>query len=410
MRLRRGRKLSPSRLHLRDLLSEALAGVLQRPARSALTAVGTILGVGTLVAVLGLTASASAQIDARFNVLTATEVTVEDVGSARPNAERLSFPPDADARISRLQGVEAGGVYWNVRLAQPGVRTTSLDERAGSAQTPILAASPGVLSAAAPHLVQGRLYDEWHDSSAQRVAVIGTSLAQRLGITTLDTQPALYIEGRPFLVIGIIDGVRRKADLPLSVVVPRGTAFALWGTPVGDPAKMIISTRIGAAQQVASEAALALDAARPENFRVIPPPDPRILRMGVTSDLNQLLLLLAGICLGIGAIGIANTTLIAVLERTGEIGLRRSLGARGIHITTQFLTESACIGLLGGLIGSTVGVLTVVGVSLVQEWTPIISPVTIAMAPAIGLCTGLAAGIYPAWRASRIQPAEALRR
>ncbi|WP_030457617.1 ABC transporter permease [Kitasatospora sp. NRRL B-11411] len=400
----------PSRLRLRDLGSEALAGILQRPARSALTTVGTVLGVGTFVAVLGLTATAESQIDSRFNLLSATEVTVEDTGGARPDLVPLSFPPDADERIQRLNGVEAAGVYWNVRLPDPGVRAAPVGRQNGGEQVAVVAASPGVLAAAAPHLVQGRLYDTWHDSTGQQVAVIGSALAARLGITTLETQPAVFIDGHPFLVVGVMDDVHRKTDLLLSVTVPRSTALRLWGQPSGDRAKMLVSTRVGAAPQIAAEAPLALDPRHPESFRSVPPPDPRSLRTSVSSDLDQLFLLLSAICLVIGSIGIANTTLIAVLERTGEIGVRRALGAMGRHITAQFLTESASLGLLGGLVGTTTGVFTVLSVALARSWTPVVDPVTLTAAPAIGLVTGLAAGLYPAWRAARIQPAEALRR
>lgn len=401
-----------SRLAARDLLAEAVAGMLQRPARSALTALGTVLGVGAFVAILGLTATASAQIDSRFNTLTATEVTVEDTGGERPDLVPVAFPKDSDARIERLNGVEAAGVYWPVQFEGGAtVRAAPITGASGGEQTQVIAASPGALEAAVPYLAAGRTYDRFHDSRADQVAVIGSGMAARLGITTLETYPAIFIGDQPFTVIGIVDDVDRKADLLLSVVVPRTTAERIWGPPSdGARAKMLIATRIGAAVQIADEAPYALDAAHPERFKAIPPPDPKTLRTGVTSDLNELFLLLAAICLVIGAVGIANTTLVAVLERTGEIGLRRALGARGRHITAQFLTESGMLGTLGGVIGTSLGTLTVVVVALAREWTPVIHPGTVAAAPAIGLATGVLAGLYPSWRAARIQPAEALRR
>nr|WP_240647043.1 ABC transporter permease [Streptomyces globisporus] len=394
------------------MLSEAVAGILQRPARSALTALGTVLGIGAFVAVLGLTATTSSQIDGRFNALTATEVTVEDVGASDGSAIGVSFPEDAAARIERLNGVSHAGVYWPVSLPEgDSVRASPVGATVGEEETQVAAAGPGVLRAAQPTLKEGRLFDAYHEREAVPVAVVGSGMAARLGITTLESRPVVFIGDRPFTVIGIMGDVRRKADLLLSVVVPATIAAQEWGEPgTGTPARMLNSTRLGAAAQVADQAPLALDPAHPERFKAVPPPDPKALRDTVGSDLNQLFLLLAVVCLVIGAVGIANTTLVAVLERTGEIGLRRTLGARGRHITSQFLAESAALGALGGLVGTALGTLTVVAVAMARQWTPVVHPATLLAAPLIGLVTGLLAGGYPAWRASRIEPAEALRR
>ncbi|MEV7237290.1 ABC transporter permease [Streptomyces sp. NPDC051020] len=403
--------VNPSRFAPRDMLSESTAGILQRPARSTLTALGTVLGVGTFVAVLGLTATTSSQIDSRFNLLTATEVTVDDIAAEHNEFARMAFPADADSRIEKLNGVEHAGVYWNVRLgSEISVRSSPVGDMADGEKIDVIAASPGALQAAVPVLAQGRIYDTYTSRTAQPVAVIGSGVAARLGITTLETQPAIYIGAEPFTVTGIIKDVRRKPDLLLSVVVPRSTAERVWGSPEGASAKMLIATEIGAAQQVARLAPTALRPDHPEYLKAVPPPNPKTLRSDITSDLNQLFLLLAGICLAIGAVGIANTTLVAVLERTGEIGLRRALGARGRHITAQFLAESGALGALGGLVGTSLGTITVVTVAVARDWTPVVHPATIVAAPVTGLLTGVLAGLYPAWRASRIQPAEALRR
>ena len=403
-------RIEASRFKLRDVLSESLAGILQRPARSALTSVGTVLGVGTLVAILGLTGTASSQIDERFNALSATEVSVEDIGRSQSGSTDMAFPSDADRRVERLNGVQNAGVYWPVSLANgETVEPSPIGPTAGGSHIQVVAASAGVLAAASPSVSEGRVFDAWHDATRQRVAVIGSGLASRLGVSNLRAQSAIFIGNEGFTVIGIVDNVQRKSDILLSVVIPRSTAQHIWGQPASG-AKMLISTRVGAATQVSKEVSTALDPAHPNHFKVIPPPDPKLLRTAVNGDLDTLFLILSIICLFIGAIGIANTTLVAILERTGEIGLRRALGARGSHIISQFLTESAVLGAIGGLVGTSLGTLTVVAVSLAKEWTPVIHPITVATSPAIGLMTGLLAGLYPAWRASRIQPVEALRR
>jgi macrolide transport system ATP-binding/permease protein len=129
----------------------------------------------------------------------------------------------------------------------------------------------------------------------------------------------------------------------------------------------------------------------------------------VKNDLNLLFLILGGVSLLVGAIGIANVTLVSVIERTGEIGLRRALGASRRHVGQQFLLESTTIGFVGGVLGASLGTLVVVIVSAYQSWTPVLDPATPFLAPVVGALTGLVSGTYPAIRATRLTPVDALR-
>jgi putative ABC transport system permease protein len=407
-----GPDLPRSRVAARDLFGEAVAGLLQRPGRTAMTAAGTVLGVGAFVAVLGLTATASGQIDARFTALVATEVLVEDTGGSDPLTVANAFPADAEVRMAAITGVRHAGVWWRVH-AQPPLPVTAVP-LPGSDRPPeieVVAASPGLLRALRPTAVRGRLFDQFHDGRGEAVAVLGSAAAARLEVTNLAVQPAVLIDGVPFTVVGILDDVQRQPDALFQVLVPRRTAELLWGPPdPGDRARMLVDTEVGAATVVADQAPLALRPDAPDLFRVIAPPDPRSLRERVATDLGVLFLLLAAVSLVIGAVGITNTTMIAVLERVAEIGLRRALGARPRHVGAQFLTESAAVGTLGGLVGTSLGVVTVVSVAAARQWTPLLEPWTAVPAPLIGTVVGVLAGAYPALRAARIEPVEALRR
>src|SRR5262249_23656047 len=186
---------------------------------------------------------------------------------------------------------------------------------------------------------------------AQDVAVMGQPAAAGLGITSGKDQRAIFIGGQPFTVIGIIARTQRLPLLNFGIAVPRSAALRLWGPPQ-QGAQMLIHTRLGAARVVAEQAPVAI---RPDNPKLLSgaaAPSAAQLQRSVSTTLNSLFVTLAGIALVVGAVGIANTTLVAVLERAREIGLRRALGARPRHIGIQFLTESTALGMFGGLLGA----------------------------------------------------------
>jgi putative ABC transport system permease protein len=396
-----------SRVQWHQLLAEAIAGILQRPGRSALTALGTVLGIGSFVAVLGITTTANSQISQRFNALSSTQVSIEQQ-TDDAFLDVADFPDDAEARIAALKGSAASGIYWTF---DSKTRVSSAPPPAGggasSGTISVMAASPGFWSATHPTLTSGRTFDDFLQD--QRVAIVGEGIADQLAIGTLDTQPAIFIDDVPFTVIGVLGGAKRVPDTLLSVTIPAAVASKYWGKPE-TPSRMIVETDVGAAKRIADQAPLALSASNPAHFKATTAVDARVLRDNVSSDLGVLFLALAGICLFIGAVGIANTTLVAVLERVPEIGLRRSLGALPRHIGTQFLMESTALGAIGGLIGTSFGTLSVLGVAIAKDWTATLAPWTVIVAPVLGAFLGLVAGLYPSLRAARIEPIEAFRR
>jgi hypothetical protein len=393
---------------LRDLLAEALAGLSARPSRVALTVLGTVIGVGALVATLGLSKTAGNQIQGRFDALSATDVVVSP--SARAGgAGATVLPWDAEQRLARLNGVAAAGTLSDVDVRGALVRSVPINDplAAGAIQLPMKAASPGLFRAVHAQLGAGRLFDVGHSRRADRVLVLGPTAARRVGITSVAVQPAVFVGDRLYSVIGILSGVRRQASLLASAIMPEGTArreFAL-----AAPALVQVETRVGAVDLIVRQAPLALSPSDPGLLKVAAPPDPRQLRGAIKNDLNALFLLLGGVSLLVGAIGIANVTLVSVLERVGEIGLRRALGAGRRHIAAQFLVESTAMGLAGGVVGASLGTLIIVGVSASKTWTPVLDPWVPLSAPLLGAVIGLLSGTYPSLRAASLEPVEALR-
>ncbi|MET0326498.1 MAG: ABC transporter permease [Ilumatobacteraceae bacterium] len=398
-------------IRLRDLLDETLAGIFARPARAALTTLGTVLGLASLVATLGISRTAGNQIVERFDELQATQVTVR-VRSSGDEQERagegVALPWDVEDRLDHLNGVVASGSMAEVPGAG-GVRTVPWRDPSGATErtVPVIAASAGLLDALRGHVASGRWFDFGHIERGDRVVVIGADLAADLGLVDVSRQPGLFIGEELFTVLGIVDESPRDRGLLGAVVIT--STIAAERFEVTKPERVVIETDVGAADLIAVQAPVALNPNAPESLAATAPPAPTRAREDVQNDVEGLFLLLGLISLVVGAIGIANVTLVTVMERTGEIGLRRAIGARRRHVAAQFLCESAAMGLVGGIIGASVGIVVVVAVSAAQGWTPLLDVWLPFAAPPVGALVGLIAGLYPSIRAARMEPVEALR-
>jgi macrolide transport system ATP-binding/permease protein len=395
---------------IRDLLNEALAGMFARPGRMMLTVLGIVIGLTALVATLGLTRTSGNRIISKFDKLAATEIFV----TARPGrttgiVDPKAIPWDAPTRLRRLNGVVAAGTMSEVDVGGALVSSSPVKDplNQSALKLAVHAASPDLFRAVRAELQTGQFPDIGHSNRADRIAVLGPDAARRLGITGLEQLPAISIGDYLYLVVGILRDVVRKPELLGSVIIPEGTARRYFG--LAGPGTVIVETKLGAARLIADQARLALRPDDPRILKLEVPQEPKRMRDEVQTDLNVMFLMLGGLSLIVGAIGIANITLVGVMERTGEIGLRRAIGATRGHIAAQFLFESASMGVIGGIIGASVGVFIVVAVSAYQVWTPVLDPAAPFLAPLIGGGIGLLSGTYPALQAARLEPVDALR-
>ncbi|MDY0914978.1 ABC transporter permease [Rathayibacter festucae] len=402
--------LPTSGLRAADLLREALAGLVQRPTRTVLTLLGPLLGVGAFVVVLGLTATASGQISEEFSLLEATQVTVTDAGGSDASDTVDGFPPDAESRADRLDGVVASGVSWT--LPSGSTPVSARPDGLGSAvPMTVAAATPGWFGAAEVSFRSGRAIQQWEEERGVPVAVVGAGAARQLGLPPVAGEASVFLGGVGYTVVGILGEAGRDPLAASTIYLPAAVARQVYGPPsTSAPAVLLVETEVGAAGVVAQQLPIALRPDAPATMKTSAPPDRFALAESITASLADLFLALAAVILLIGAVGIANTTLVAVLERTPEIGLRRAIGARPRHVFLQILLETGITGTLGGLLGTTAGIAVVVANAALQQWTAILDPLVTASAPLLGTLVGVLAGLSPAIRAARIEPIEALRR
>ncbi|HEY0187646.1 MAG TPA: ABC transporter permease [Cellulomonas sp.] len=412
MTTRRVRAPRGDRFGPRDLVTEAVSGIGARPGRLLLTILGTVLGIASVVVTVGLAQTAAGQISRQFDAVAATQAVAAPATSRGADGEQratAALPWDAPDRVSRLAGVEAAGLVATVDVDGATISAAGVNDpsQPDLVQPTVLAGTGDLLDAVRGEVVTGRFFDSGHDGRADRVVVLDARAAERLGVSRVDRQPSIFIGERSYTVIGIVDGVQRRTDLLDAVVLPMGTARADFGLTA--PEELQLRIAVGAGPVVGAQVPVALSPSSPETVRVQVPPSGSTVQAGVQADISTIFLALGAVALLIGGLGIANVTLLSVMERVGEIGLRRALGARRRDIGGQFVLESVVVGLLGGLIGAALGVAVVVTVSAVQSWTPILDLLVVVASALGGGVIGLVAGIYPALKAASIEPIAALR-
>ena len=399
-----------SRLTAVDAAREALVAVTRSPLRTVLTSVGTVLAVGTAIATIGLSDSAAGAVSGTFDALRATIVTFSDNG-------RYRSPPDltdkAEKPLDRLNGVVRAGLIWELGSGGHLYQVGRTVPQPGQPQIglPVTAASAGGLATIGAAVSAGRLYDAGMDHRGAQVALLGATAARQLGITGVGQSPVIFIGPVPFTVVGIVRRAPLDPGVLLGVIVPPGAAATVagrFGVDIGR--QIMVRTVPGAAQLIGRQGPYAIDPLNPHAIAAAAPEDPSALRQSVSSSLTSLLLAIALIALLVGVIAIANTTLLSVLQRRAEIGLRRSVGAAPRHIAVMVVCEAVLTGAIGGVMGTSVGVLIISAVCASRGWAPVLDSRLLLAAPAVGALAGLLAGLYPAWRASRVAPISALQR
>lgn len=394
-----------SRLRLTDVFSQALLGLTSRKLRTALTALGISIGIASLISIQGITEANQADARAEIDALGSDLLYVTPGTGVTEEAELLPYAPAMlDTHIADLEFVAA------VYPVDARARRNELVPEAETGGITVSALTAADLDLLEP--VNGAVaFGRFHDSTSVEIpaVVLGSLAAERLGIRHLVGHPTINISGNDFAVIGVLEEFERlNTDLNRTTFIGLDVAAELFET-VDTPAA--IYAQVPPEQLDDARALIPAQAnpAAPGQVAVSRPTEALEIREVIDETFARILQALALIVLAVGGIGIANIMVISVIERRGEVGLRRSLGATRRHIASQFIVESMLLSLLGGLLGVAIGVGIVVGYARFKDFEVIIPWFWLSIGVGAAFALGAVAGLYPAWRASRLDPAEAVR-
>jgi putative ABC transport system permease protein len=400
--LRRAQRIDRPRLPPAQLFGTALQGLRTRRLRAALSALGIAIGIGAMVAVVGVSSSAQANLIAEIDALGTNLLTVTPGQTFTGNTEVL--PSTAVAMVDHMANVNSAVAVYQV--AGQNVYRTPLVPSTQTGGIGVDAAGDNLPDVVSATIASGQFLRAVSDRYPE--AVLGAQAATVLQITRVSGHVMVDLGNTWFTVVGIMSSATLDTGLDSDVFISLPVAARIFGLQP-NPSTIYVRADQNDVTGVSNLLAATADPQNPSGVQVSRPSDALEARAAIKGQFTTLLLGLGAVALLVGAIGIANIMVISVLERRGEIGLRRALGATRSHITTQFLTESALLAVLGGIAGLILGAGATWIYAQVKHEPFIIPTYSLIAAPATGFLIGALAGLYPAMKAARLSPTEALR-
>ncbi|WP_033329028.1 ABC transporter permease [Streptomyces yerevanensis] len=390
----------PARLSPADVVRVAGFGLRSRPMRVFLSALGIAIGIAAMIGVVGISTSSGEDLNRKLDALGTNLLTVEPGQSFGGGDARL--PDEAEDMVRRIGPVEAVSA---IGLTDAKVYRNDHVPKEETGGIGVYAARTGLPATLGTEVAEGRWLNA--ANASYPAVVLGPRAAEQLGVHDTGADVQVWLGGRWFTVVGLLAPNELLPETDSAALVGWPAAEELLGFD-GHPTTVFTRAESDAVTDVQSVLGATANPEDPSSVEVSRPSDALAAKEATDETLAGLLLGLGAVALLVGGVGVANTMVISVLERRSEIGLRRSMGATKGQIRTQFLCESLLLSALGGAGGVLLGIAVTGGYASYQGW-PAVVPAW-AMAGGLGatLVIGGLAGFYPAVRAAKLPPTEAL--
>ena len=389
-----------------ELVRVAIAGLTARKVRTMLILLGPILGVGAIVAAIGINESSKGYLKSQLQELGTDLIVANAQDSLGGFGQTPRIPEDATGRVSRLPDVTSVTGTYQIS----NVVTLPFDDAEDyykAFPVPVIATGLNLPETMKVPMVSGRFINQFDYDHSARVAVIGRDLADEYGYMRGE-QRTISLNGIDYGVVGVLDWVLLEPSMDSAVFIAFSTAEKDWEIENQDPTRLYVRAPTNT-KLVAEEIPTVVSLGGPDGARTSVPTDLLNAESQVDESLNTLTKLMGGLALIVGGVGIANVMSISVIQRSSEIGIRRALGHTRTTIAMQFLFEALVVGVLGGILGALAGAGVVWFTSWSRDYVMILSLPSLIGWSLVSVAVAVASGLYPSMKAARLEPLETLR-
>ena len=400
-----------------ETLLTALSALARNTLRSALTALGIVIGVAAVIAMVAIGSGAQAKIDASFAAM-GTNLLVVLSGSSQAGGVRGGFGSQPTLTWTDLKAIQTQ--LDSVLAAAPQLRANgNLVAESGNWTTQITGTTPDFFVIRDWAIDAGSLFSQVDVDATRKVVVLGATVAENLFGENPAVGQVVRISNTPFTVLGVLARKGQSAggqDMDDAVFMPTSAYRTKFSAGLANYVAGSIQVRAqdGQLERAQEDIAQLLRerhrlGSKPDDFNIRNLTEAAEARSESTKTFSTLLAAVAAVSLLVGGIGVMNIMLVSVTERTREIGLRMALGARPIDVLAQFLAEAAMLSALGGVLGVGLGIYAANELAEQFGWALLINPAVVGLAVGFSAVVGIAFGLYPALRASQLDPITALR-